>query len=200
VIRPGLAGAFLMLGAIACLQAEDPCARATASAVLVKKGEPGAPLRVRGTVYFPDGVTPAAGVILYVYQTDSKGRYIHLPSSSPRIKGWIRTDEKGAFEFLTIRPGAYPSGSTEAHIHTQLWGPGVEPQWNVDLLFADDPLLPAAKRSASEKLGAFGFVKSPVKGPDGVFETTLDIRLSAKGTPFEDNILHGMKPCGVNPP
>jgi len=40
----------------------------------------------------------------------------------------------------------------------------------------------------------------PVKGPDGVFETTLDIRLKKTADPFESNIRHGVKPCGVNPP
>jgi protocatechuate 3,4-dioxygenase beta subunit len=180
--------------------AEDPCARATASAVLVPKGEPGEPLRVRGVVFRPDGVTPAAGVILYAYQTDSKGRYIHLPARSPRIKGWMRTDAEGQFEFLTIRPGPYPNRTEPAHIHFHLWGPGAAPQWNVELLFADDPLVRPAERAESESLGRFGFLKAPVKGADGVFETTLDVRLKPEGDTFEDAILHGVAPCGVKPP
>lgn len=182
------------------LPAEDPCAGAKASATLVPPGEPGVPLRVRGTVYRSDGKTPAPGVILYVYQTDATGLYARERGADPRIHGWMRTDAAGRFEFLTIRPGAYPNGTTEAHIHTQLWGPGVPPQWNVDLLFADDPRVRPRQRSESAELGRFAFVKSPVKGPDGVFETTLDIRLKASGDTFEDSILHGVRPCGVNPP
>jgi protocatechuate 3,4-dioxygenase beta subunit len=203
-LRPlsrALAAALLSLSVSeGCARAEDPCAKATSSAVLVKKGEPGEPLRVRGVVYRPDGVTPAAGVILYAYQTDTKGRYIHLPSKSPRIKGWMRTDAEGRFEFLTIRPGPYPNRSEPAHIHFQLWGPDAPPQWNVDLLFEDDQLIQASRRAESESLGKFAFIRAPVKGRDGVWETTLDLRLKPEEDTFEDIILHGVKPCGVKPP
>jgi protocatechuate 3,4-dioxygenase beta subunit len=199
--RAALLGALLTAASMGCGAAENPCVSATSKAVLVKKGEPGQPLRVRGVVYRPDGVTPAAGVILYAYQTDWKGRYIHIPTSrTPRIKGWMRTDEQGRFEFLTIRPGPYPNRTEAAHIHFQLWGEGAPTQWNVDLLFEDDEFITAKKRAESESLGKFAFIKAPVKGPDGVFETTLDIRLKPEGDTFEGMILHGVKPCGVNPP
>ena len=154
-----------------CAGAENPCESATPKAVLVKAGEPGQKLRVRGTVYRPDGVTPAAGVILYAYQTDATGHYARLPARTPRIRGWVRTDPHGRFEFLTIRPGNYPNRSTEAHIHTELWGSGAPPQWGPDLNFADDELLRADRKQESGALGKFGFVKSPVKGRDGVYDT-----------------------------
>ena len=198
--RAVLAALLTLLAVAGCARAEDPCASATSKAVLVKKGEPGDPLRVRGVVYRPDGVTPAAGVILYAYQTDSKGRYIHLPSKSPRIKGWMRTDADGGYEFLTIRPGPYPNRTEPAHIHFHLWGPDTPPQWNVDLLFEDDAFIKPGRRAESESLGQFGFIKAPVRGADGVFETTLNLRLKPEGEVFEENILHGVKPCGVTPP
>jgi protocatechuate 3,4-dioxygenase beta subunit len=180
--------------------AENPCASAGASAVLVEKGEPGVPIRVRGTIYRPDGATPAAGVILYVYQTDVTGLYARRSSDPPRLHGWMRTDEKGRYEFTTIRPGPYPNRTEPAHIHTQIWGPGVETQSNVTLLFADDPLLRPSDRSESAALGRFAFIQAPVKASDGVFEVTLDMRLQEKGDVFEENILHGVAPCGVKPP
>ena len=155
---------------------------------------------MRGTVYRSDGSTPAPGVILYVYQTDITGLYAREPGADPRIRGWMRTDAAGRFEFSTIRPAPYPSRTEPAHIHTQLWGPGVPPQSNVTLLFADDPLVRPAESAESEALGRFAFVRSPVKGADGVFETTLDIRVQEKGDTFEDNIRHGVEPCGVSPP
>jgi len=181
-------------------RAEDPCATATSSGVLVPKGEPGVPLRVRGVVYEADGVTPAAGVILYAYQTDATGLYSRQRGEDPRLHAWMRTDEKGRFEFLTIRPGAYPNRTEAAHIHFHLWGPGTPPQWNVDLLFDDDPLIKPGRRAESESLGKFGFIKAPVKGADGVSETTLNLRLKSQGDVFEEIILHGVKPCGVTPP
>ena len=36
-------------------------------------GEPGDRLLLTGTIYAPDGVTPAAGGIVYYWQTDSRG-------------------------------------------------------------------------------------------------------------------------------
>jgi protocatechuate 3,4-dioxygenase, beta subunit len=181
-------------------RAEDPCARATASAVLVSKGEPGEPLRVHGVIYRSDGSTPAAGVILYVYQTDNTGHYASRPGDPPRIRGWMKTDERGRFEFLTIRPAPYPNRTEPAHIHTQIWGSGAETHSNVVLLFAGDPLIKPSERAESDSLGRFGFIKAPVKGSDGVFDVTLDMRLQKQGDVFEENILHGVKPCGVMPP
>jgi protocatechuate 3,4-dioxygenase beta subunit len=199
--RRALALALALAAALgaAGLTAEDPCARATASAVLTK-GRAGNSPAVRGTVYRSDGKTPAAGVILYVYQTDATGLYARERGADPRIHGWMRTDAAGRFEFLTIRPAPYPNRTEPAHIHTHLWGAGVPTQWNVELLFADDPLVRPRQREVSDALGRFAFVESPVKGSDGIFETTLDIRLKESGDTFEDNILHGLKPCGVNPP
>src|SRR5262245_45544664 len=180
--------------------AENPCARATSRAVLVEKAEPGVPLRVRGTVFQTDGRTPAVGVILYPYQTDVTGHYARQPGDPPRIHGWLRTDRKGRYEFLTIRPGPYPNRTEPAHIHTRIWGPVVETHSNVTLLFADDPLLRNSDRQESDALGRFGFIQAPVKGTDCVFEVTLDMRVQEKGDVFEENIMHGVSPCGVRVP
>ena len=179
---------------------EDPCSTAKSSAVLVGKNEPGEPLRVRGVVYETDGVTPAGGVTVYVYQTDITGLYARKPGDPPRLRAWMRTDEKGRYEFRTIRPGAYPNRTEPAHIHTQIWGEGAPTHSNVTLLFSDDPLLRTRDRDESEALGRFGFIRTPVKGADGVLEVTLDMRIPEKGDVFEENILHGVRPCGVRPP
>src|SRR5262249_25559084 len=53
----------------------NPCAGATSVAVLAGPEEPGERLVVTGTVFAPDGVTPAPGVFLYVYNTDATGHY-----------------------------------------------------------------------------------------------------------------------------
>jgi hypothetical protein len=204
VIRAGqrvaILSAVLTVATIVCARAEDPCATAMSSAVLVGKDEPGEPLRVRGVVYKADGVTPAVGVIVYVYQTDITGLYARKRGDPPRLQAWMRTDEKGRYEFRTIRPGPYPNRTEAAHIHFQLWGPDLPPQYNADLLFEGDEFIKAGQRAESESAGKFGFIKAPVKGADGVFEATIDIRAKPEGDTFEDMILHGVKPCGVNPP
>ena len=190
---------LLGVGAAAFAAAENPCAIAKSSAVLVGKDEPGEPLRVRGVVYKTDGVTPAAGVIVYVYQTDITGLYSKKRGDPPRLQAWMRTDEKGHYEFRTIRPGAYPNRTEPAHIHTQIWGGGAPTHSNVTLLFSDDPLLRPKDRAESDALGRFAFIQAPVKGADGVLEITLDMRIAEKADVFEENIMHGARPCGVTP-
>jgi protocatechuate 3,4-dioxygenase beta subunit len=176
----------------------NPCAAATSAATLVGPGEPGEPLIVSGQVFRPDGVTPAEGVTLYVYQTDATGYYAPRGVRAPRIRGWMKIGAEGRYQYRTIRPAAYPERRFAAHIHTQLWGGGYPPQWNTDLLFADDPLISARERAESESLGRFGFIQAPVRGADGILRCTHDLRLKSRGDRFEDNILHGLEACGVS--
>lgn len=177
----------------------NPCAAARSTATLVGPGEPGQPLIVSGQVFRPDGVTPAEGVTLYVYQTDATGHYAPRGMRAPRIRGWMKTGAEGRYQYRTIRPAPYPERRFAAHIHTQLWGGGYEPQWNTDLLFADDALITARERAESESLGRFGFIRAPVRGADGILRSTHDLRLKSRGDRFEESILHGLEACGVLP-
>ena len=194
--------------AIACLLAaptgaapageSGPCATATSTARLAAPGEPGEPLTVSGQVMKPDGVTPAAGVILYVYQTGADGLYNH-GGGPMRLHAWLRTDAEGRYEYRTIRPAPYPGQTIPAHIHTQLWGGGAPPQYNRDMNFDDDKLLGDDERRRSESLGRFAFVRPLVRGTDGVWRATHDLRLKSEGDRFEPVIRHGLEPCGVRP-
>lgn len=187
----GLSGRYLVASP------SNPCAAATSATTLVGPGEPGEPLIVSGQVFRPDGATPAEGVTLYVYQTDATGHYAPRGARAPRIRGWMKTGAEGRYQYRTIRPAPYPEGRSAAHIHTQLWGGGYPPQWNTDLLFADDPLITARERADSESLGRFGFIQAPVRGADGVLRCTHDLRLKPRGDRFEDNSRHGLEACGV---
>jgi protocatechuate 3,4-dioxygenase beta subunit len=191
-----LSSLVISLATLACLQpavvVEDPsAARAHPSRiVLTPEGEPGTALEVTGQVFAPDGVTPAPGVTVYAYQTGVDGLYARKPEDPPRIRGWMTTDASGRYAFRTIRPGSYPGGTVPAHIHFQLWGGGWPTQYNEDLNFADDELL--SERERSRKLGRFGPIVMPVRGDDGVWRATHDLRLKAKADALEDNIQHGV--------
>lgn len=163
-------------------------------------GEPGEQLIVIGTVFRPDGTTPAPGVVLYVYQTDATGRYA-TAGAAPRLRGWLRTDGEGSYEYRTIRPAPYPGQRIAAHIHTQLWGAGAPPQWNRDLLFADDPLVSVADKQESEALGRFAFVCAPRRAGDGAARCVHDLRLETSGDEFGSNTRHGISdaPEGLRP-
>ena len=104
-------------------------------------------IKVHGTVYKNDGVTPAKDVILYVYHTNQKGTY-EVKSASRGwerrhgfIRGWVKTDQDGIYAIYTLKPGAYPNGSEPAHIHYTILEPNGKYYWLESCYFSDDPLL-----------------------------------------------------------
>jgi protocatechuate 3,4-dioxygenase beta subunit len=155
------------------------------------EGEPGTPLFVEGTVYAPDGETPAPGVVLYVYQTDITGLY-QTSGRIPRLRGYLKTDAEGRYRYRTIRPGSYPNTTILAHIHTQLWGGGYEPQYNEDLNFGDDPFLAEGERRRSEAAGRFAWICTAKPDAAGALHCTHNLRLKPHGDRFEGNIRHGL--------
>lgn len=167
-----------------------PGNRAPAAVRIAEPGEPGTPLLVEGTVYAPDGRTPVAGAVLYVYQTDATGEYGNR-DGAPRLRGWMKTDANGHYEYRTIRPASYPGTRIPAHIHTQLWGAGYAPQWNHDLLFEDDPTLGEKVKAESREAGRFAWVCSPTPAGEAA-RCTHDLRLKEDGDSFEANTRHGL--------
>lgn len=105
------------------------------------------PLGINGIVYKADGKTPAPGVIVYVYHTDDKGYYTVKPGAKGwekrhgSIRGWMKTNEKGEYKFVTMRPAPYPDRSEPAHIHITVKEPGLREYYLDEYLFDDDPLL-----------------------------------------------------------
>jgi len=172
----------------------DPCLDAGPEGRLAPPGEPGSPLHVEGLLYAPDGTTPAAGVVVYAYQTDATGVYAP-PGRPPRLRAWMRTGPDGRFAYDTVRPGSYPGTRNPAHVHHQLWGGGHPPQWANDLLFDDDPLVPESERRRSEALGPFAYVRPvsehPLHGP----LVKLRLRLKTRGDRFEPITRHGLDAC-----
>ncbi len=109
---------------------------------------PGQRLVISGTVYAADCATPLANTLVEVWQTDAGGRY---DRSAPFIlRGQMRTDAEGRYEFITIRPGHYGTEDIvrPAHIHYQVTYPNHDPL-GTRLLFADDPYLPSTFNLAS---------------------------------------------------
>ncbi len=90
--------------------------------------EPGVPLVISGTVVAADGTTPVAGVVVYAYHTDAMGYYRKAQTGDtgergPRLRGWVRTDAEGHFEFTTIHPAPYPHRDVPAHVHPKSSSP-----------------------------------------------------------------------------
>lgn len=133
--------------------------------------EDGQQLMITGVVYQPDGQTPAADVLLYYYQTNTAGRYVHRPEE-PRsmppnelgqthgyIRGWVKTDRQGRYTIYTVRPAPYPTGDEPAHIHLTVKEPRNIPEYYLDdFVFDDDKILNSARRHRLENRGGSGIL------------------------------------------
>jgi catechol 1,2-dioxygenase len=110
--------------------------------------EPGELLVMRGRVWGFDTKKPLANALLDVWQADAKGNYdLTDPRNPPKrqkFRNRIRlvTDETGAYEYETIRPGSYrigagPRGFRPAHIHYMVQARGYK-KLITQLYFAGD--------------------------------------------------------------
>ena len=146
---------------------------------IVPDNEPGESLIVSGTIYSPDGKQPMDGITLYVYQTDTTGRYTTSGGDNrgTRIHGIMRTNAQGRYEFRTIKPGSYPNSRNPAHIHAYVSGPGYPEYWIDEYLFADDPFITDEARQKASSLGTFSPVLNLTRGSDGILRAVRDIRI-----------------------
>jgi protocatechuate 3,4-dioxygenase beta subunit len=133
--------------------------------------EPGTKLVVTGTVYKPDGTTPAPHVLLYFWQTDTNGYYAAKDGSRDpqnahgRLRGWIQTGADGKYAIYTVRPAPYPKSDIPAHIHMLVKEPDIKNEYYIDdIVFNDDFLLTPAKKASLEKRGGNGIVFIATKG------------------------------------
>jgi protocatechuate 3,4-dioxygenase beta subunit len=155
-----------------------PPPNVTTVSVIAPASEPGQHLRISGQVFAPDGVTPVAGVMVYAYQTDLEGHYQNDPTTHiARLHGWAKTDEHGRFEFVTIRPGAYPSGKVPAHVHFHLWGAGYPLQWTKDLFFEGDPRLKPEVIDEARAAGTFNNICTITRDGGGTELCHISFRL-----------------------
>ena len=165
---------------------------APSSVVIAGQDEPGARMVVTGRTLI--GGTPVAGVSLYVFHTDSHGKYSKTTDDNrvgeynPRLHGALRTDAQGRYRFETTRPGSYDNGAS--HVHYIVKAPGYKPLLLV-LQFEDDPFV-VTRRAAGRPLmdDQFAFQNGACKGrPDciltqpvtrdaqGVSHVTRDIQM-----------------------
>lgn len=150
--------------------------------------EQGPKLMVSGTVYRPDGKTPAPGIVLYVYQTDQTGRYRTTGNETGwarrhgTIRGWIKTNEKGEYRFYTIRPAAYSKTGPPAHIHITVKEPDKNEYWIDDFHFDDDPYLTADERQRQANRGGNGILQLVQK--NGILYGKRDIVLGKNITDY----------------
>jgi protocatechuate 3,4-dioxygenase beta subunit len=149
---------------------------------IAPKSEPGTPMVVVGRVLNQKG-QPQSGVVIYAYQTNSKGVY---PESSAvrdfetrrqgTLRAWVKTSASGHYAFDTIRPGSYPADDVPEHIHFHVIEPGCSTYYIDDIMFTDDPkLTPKQIKRLAKNRGGNG-ISTPHK-KDGVLYVIRDIHL-----------------------
>ena len=142
-------------------------------------GEPGEPLVVSGTVFDSDGVTPLAGIPVYVYQTDARGFYTPadaMDSKNSRLRGWMKTSREGKYEFRTIKPGPYPSGGPPAHIHYVVSAPGFRERV-FEIVFQGDPRINDQIRAMAAREESAFSIRALERDGQGVLRCVQDIKL-----------------------
>jgi protocatechuate 3,4-dioxygenase, beta subunit len=111
---------------------------------LANRNEPGERLLLQGTVFAPDGITPAPRTLLYLYHTNDAGLYAQRGDETGNgrrhgyLRGWLVSDDEGNFEVRTILPGYYPNRSSPRHIHMTVKEAGRPEYWIDSVLFAGD--------------------------------------------------------------
>jgi protocatechuate 3,4-dioxygenase, beta subunit len=116
------------------------------------EGEPqGERIIVTGRVLEEDG-RPVRGALVEIWQTNAGGRYRHEADQHPAPldpnfsgAGRTLTDDDGRYEFVTIKPGAYPwrnhpNAWRPAHVHFSLFGRAFSSRLVTQMYFPGDPL------------------------------------------------------------
>ena len=97
---------------------------------------------------------PQRGVLVEIWQANAGGRYRHkkdgyLAPLDPNFGGCGRTitDDEGRYQFLTIKPGAYPwpnrvNDWRPAHVHLSIFGRSWGQRLITQNYFQGDPLIP----------------------------------------------------------
>ena len=143
---------------------------------IITSTEPGKKITVKGRIANHDG-SALKDALVYFYHTSDKGWYSDTAAhilvregdmGHARLFGYLKTDDRGQFEFETIQARGYPRSDFPAHIHIMAWKddhivtglPG-------ELQFEDDPRLTPDRKSRSLRDGNLveknsGSASSPV--------------------------------------
>jgi protocatechuate 3,4-dioxygenase, beta subunit len=116
------------------------------------QGEPlGERIKVTGRVVDRQG-RPVRGQLVEIWQAGASGRYPHQRDDHPAPLdpnftgvGRCLTGDQGEYEFVTVKPGAYPwrnhvNAWRPAHIHFSLFGTAFTQRLVTQMYFPGDPL------------------------------------------------------------
>lgn len=160
---------------------------------------------VRGRLLDEDGLAVRRSVI-ELWHANASGRYLHpMDAQSPAPldenflgAGRVLTDDEGRYEFVTVKPGAYPVPNHPTrwwrppHIHISVFGEGFMSRLVTQMFFPGDPLndidlilnaVPDAKGRARMVARQVAMMDMPNAHMVG-FEHDIVVR-GERATPFE---------------
>ncbi len=141
----------------------------------------GVQIKLTGTVFNPDGITPAEGVILYIYHTNEEGVYPKKGSEKGwarrhgYLRGWVKTTADGNYTFFTQKP-RFHGDDDPAHIHLTVLEPGGEYYYIEEFLFSGDKKLSKSTLNNTNPRGGSNGVLTLVE-ESGILMGSRDIIL-----------------------
>jgi protocatechuate 3,4-dioxygenase beta subunit len=108
-------------------------------------------ISISGRVTDEDG-SPMTGAVIEIWQANAAGKYIHqldrfdAPLDPNFIgQGRLVTDAEGQFQFLSVKPGAYPVIESDwwwrpPHVHFSIFGPSWMNRYVTQIFFPGEPL------------------------------------------------------------
>ena len=138
-------------------------------------------LKITGTIYESDGVTPAKDVILYIDQADENGDFDLRYTNEKRYvynRGWIKTDADGTYTFYTYIPGNDRRYNQMQQLFPIVKEPSKDAYEIASFLFEDDPFLTKTCRKRLAKKGDPSRILTP-KVVDGLHVVEKDIILNS---------------------
>ncbi|WP_435413199.1 hypothetical protein [Psychroserpens mesophilus] len=137
-------------------------------------------LKITGTIYESDGVTPAKDVILYIDQADENGDFDLRYTNEKRYvynRGWIKTNADGTYTFYTYIPGNDRRYNQMQQLFPIVKEPSKDAYEIASFLFNDDPFLTKTCRKRLTKKGDPSRILTP-KIVDGLHVVEKDIILN----------------------
>ncbi len=140
-------------------------------------------IKITGTIYEKDGVTPAKDVILSIYQTNEIGDFVLVKNETKEKEIYhrasIKTEADGQYTFYTFIPGTTHRSNELKKIHPTIKEQEKEEYGMYAFVFDNDPLLNKHCRNKLAKRGIDSILK---------LEKENDMYVATKNIILTDNI------------